>query len=68
MKQSAKHNKKYSLFNKPYLKKIDMLVFELSEFKQTIRQTTILKSLKMFLCRGGNPEWSKICLNIEITK
>jgi hypothetical protein len=67
MKQSAKHNKKYSLFNKPCLKKIDTLVFELSGFKQRIRQT-ILKSLKMFVCRGGNPEWSKIRLNIEITK
>jgi hypothetical protein len=47
MQQSAEHNQEFSLCDELYLTKIDPIVFELSGFKQKIRQTKTLETAKM---------------------
>jgi hypothetical protein len=44
MKQSAEHNEEFSAYCKIYLKKIDLLVFDLSGFKQADKSSVV----KMF--------------------
>jgi hypothetical protein len=41
---SAEHNQEFSVFDKFCLKKIDLLVYELRGYKESNRQTQILKT------------------------